>query len=120
MNLRFASADAGTYRAQCFIGFSPWLKRNLRTFQFIDDDPRAGGECCLADGHGYWQSGDTLRPITMPPRNLSLRGWRHSSRSLKCHPPQTAARKKRPGGLRRPRTVMQADDEAARSRSWKV
>src|SRR5260221_8139997 len=49
-----------------------WLKRNLRTFKFIDDDPRAGGECCLTDGHGCWQSGDTLRPITMPLRNLAV------------------------------------------------
>jgi len=38
------SADAGTGRVQYSIAFSPWLKRNLRTFQFIDDDPRAGGE----------------------------------------------------------------------------
>jgi hypothetical protein len=107
MNLRFVSADVGTYRAQYSTAFSPWLKRNLRTLQFIDHDPRAGGECCLTNGHGCWQSGDTSRPITMLLRILSLRVWRHSSSSLKCHPPQRAARK-RPGGLRHPRTVMQA------------
>src|SRR5260370_2389209 len=89
-----------------------WLKRNLRTFQFIDDDPRAGGECCLTDGHGCWQSGDTLRPITMPLRNLSLRVWRHSSSSLKRQTSQIAARK-RPGGLRHPRTMMQAQHRSA-------
>jgi len=69
----------------------------------LDHELRVGGEYCLTNGDGCWKSAGTSRPITMPLRNLSLRVWRHSSSSLKCHPSQRAARKKRPGGL-----VMQA------------
>jgi hypothetical protein len=67
-----------------------------------------GGECCLTNEDGCWKSAGTSRPITMPLRNLSLRVWRRSSSSLKCHPPQRAARKRPGGGLRRPRTMIQA------------
>jgi hypothetical protein len=66
---------------------------------------RAGGECCLTDGHGCLQSGDGSGPSTTLSQSLSLRVWLSSSSSSKSHLPQRATRK-RPVGLRRPRTVM--------------
>ena len=95
--------------AQYSAAFSPWLKRNLRTIQFIDD-PASGSEHCLTDGHGCLQSDDASRPNTMLLRIPFLRAWRHSSGNSNSH---LIAAWKRPVGLQNPRTEMRAPHRTA-------
>ena len=96
--------------AQYSAAFSPWLTRNLRTIQFIDD-PASGSERCLTDGHGCLQSDDASRPNTMLLRIPFLRVWRHSSGNSSSH---LIAAWKRPVGLQNPRTaVMRAPRRTA-------